>query len=73
MVPIHGNVAPTVPLQHVACGCKSKETCNCRSAKIPFTSYCKCKADEQSANDNVKHIDQCDNSEQDCDEDKVVK
>ena len=86
MVPIHGNVsvAPNVLLQHVACGCKSdkpcsRETCSCRSAKMPCTSYCKCKADEQCANDNVKYIDQCandnvkyidqcDNSEHDCGE-----
>ena len=75
MVPIHGNmyVAPNVPLQHVACGCKSRETCSCRSAKMLCTSYCKCKADEQCANDNVKHIDECDNSEQDCDEEAVVQ
>ena len=37
------------------------------------TSYCKCKEDEQCANDNVKHIDQCDNSEQDCDEEAAVQ
>ena len=37
------------------------------------TSYCKCKADKQCANDNVKHIDQCDNSEQNCDEKAVVQ
>ena len=40
---------------------------------MPCTSYCKCKADEQCANDNVKLIDQCDNSEQDCDEEAVVQ
>ena len=35
MVPIHGNVyvAPNVHLQHVSCGCKTKETCSCRSTK----------------------------------------
>ena len=56
MVLIHGNVyiAPNILLQHVACGCKSKATCSCRSAKMP--SYSKCKADEQCANDNVKFI-----------------
>ena len=75
MFPIHGNVyvTPNVHLQHVACGCKSKETCSCRSAKMPSTSYCKCKEDIQCANDNVNHIDQCDNSEQDCDEEWVVQ
>ena len=73
MVPIHGNVSvvPNVLLQHVACDCKSdklcsRATCSCRSAKMPGMSYGKCKADEQWANDNVKHIDQCDNSEHDC-------
>ena len=35
---------------------------------MPCTSYCKCKADKQYANDNVKLIGQCDNSEQDCGE-----
>ena len=40
---------------------------------MPCTSYCKCKADEQCANDNVKHIDECDNSEHDCDEESVVQ
>ena len=72
MVPIHGNVSvvPNVLLQHVACDCKSdklcsRATCSCRSAKMPGMSYGKCKADEQWANDNVKHIDRCDNSEHD--------
>ena len=75
MVPVNSNVyvAPNVPLQHVACGCKSMEKCRCRSAKTPCTSYCKCKADEHCANDNVKHIDPCDNSEQDCGEQAVVQ
>ena len=45
----------------------SMATCSCRSAKMLCTSYCKCKVGEQCANDNVKHIDQCDNSEQDYD------
>ena len=66
-------VGPNVPLQHVPCGYKSRETCSCRSAKMPCTSYCKCKADEQCANDNVKHIDECDNCEQDCGEEAVVQ
>ena len=73
MVPIDGNVyvAPNVLLQHVACGCRSDKRCS-RSAKMPYTSYCKSKADAQCANDHMKHIDQCDNSQQDCDEEAVV-
>ena len=66
-------MCPLPKMYFTTCGFKSdkpcsKATCSCRLAKMPCTSYCKCKADEQCANDNVKHIAQCDNSEQDCDE-----
>ena len=70
MVPIHGNVYVAQMYLYNMCNvvCKSRETCSYRLANMLCTSYCKCKADEQCTNDNVKHIDQCDNSEQDCDE-----
>ena len=62
MVPIDGNVyvAPNVLLQHVAASQISRAQGQHVAADQP-----KCHA-RHIANDNVKHIDQCDNSEHDC-------
>ena len=52
-------IAPRALLQCVACGCKSKSPCStrgcsCRASKLSCTTYCRCCADDNCANENTK-------------------